>query len=220
MNSIRKSFSKILSINFLFLIGVLLGTQGCATSDHAVLAATGTVIGVELSQNPATQVPQGKLGYNRAEFAYVPTNRNKSDEAGQSGNGAADTAEVLMEIKYSDIFSSGSGIYQRLAVGKTAVSQAGAAYMFARDAEGKISPETAAALKNIKGIPATNPKAIFGKAPIRICHDESPAKKDAVEKAVTGSGFSSYEDFISNKNVTQEQINDITKKIENDCNFG
>jgi len=40
------------------------------------------------------------------------------------------------------------GIYQRLAVGKTAVSQPGAAFMFAKNANGKMEPETATAVKD------------------------------------------------------------------------
>lgn len=232
MNNIRKLFSKILMIHFVFAIGGLLCLQGCGTSDHAVLAATGTVIGVELSQNPATQIPQGKLGYNRAEFAYVPTNRGTpsggkskgSDGSGNglasTGNGAEDTAEVIMEIKYSDIFSSGAGIYQRLAIGKTAVQQPGARFMFAKDSEGKISDETAKALGKIQSIPSTAPDIILGKTPIRTCHDEDQTKKDAVEKAITDLGFGSYEDFMFNTNVTQDQINNLKKKLASDCTFG
>ena len=58
---------------------------GCA-SDHAVIASTATTIGVEVSSNPTTGVPTGVLGYRRAEFAFVPTNRAKAGEAVDTKN--------------------------------------------------------------------------------------------------------------------------------------
>ena len=121
---------------------------GCTKQGYSVLASTGTSIGVEISQNPATQFPQGKLGYNRAELAFVPTNRNGGSDAGGAGNGAKDSANVLMELRYGGIFDWGatSGIYQRLAVGTEAVTQPGAAFMFAKNAEGDLSAETSQAV--------------------------------------------------------------------------
>lgn len=123
---------------------------GCAENRHAVIAVTGTNIGVEISENPVNQVPQAKLGYQRGEIAIVPTNRSGSKDPVKpntmltDNTGAKGVANVLMELKHSNIFSFGKGgIYQRLAVGKTAVSQPGAAFMFARNQEGKIGTETA-----------------------------------------------------------------------------
>ncbi len=133
-------------------IGLLLlsavGLSGCEKQGYSVLAATGTVIGVEVSQNPATQTPQAKLGYNRGELAFVPTNRSGGKEASGFGQGATDTGEVIMELRYGGIFDVGgsSGIYQRLAVGKTAVQQKGAAYMFAKDEDGTLDTATANAI--------------------------------------------------------------------------
>jgi hypothetical protein len=137
------------------ILGICLSSQeGCNRYNHQVIAATGTSIGVEVSQNPATQVPQAKLGYQRAELAIVPTNRSaeKSTTTGNSmGEGAKDHGEVIMELRYGGIFDTGksSGIYQRLAVGKVAVSQPGAAFMFAKDDEGALSPHTADALVRV-----------------------------------------------------------------------
>ena len=131
----------------------------CSTNqEYYVIAATGTVIGVEVSQNPATQAPQAKLGYNRGELAIVPSNcppcvtddsKTPPVQCGTLGQGARDVPDVLMELRYGGIFDTGpsSGIYQRLAVGETAVAQPGAALMFARNAEGQIDPGAAAALR-------------------------------------------------------------------------
>ena len=137
------------SLTGLSLLSVVVFLQGCTQQRHAVLALTTTIIGLEVSQNPATQVPQGKLGYNRGELAFVPTNRSAKDQAGNTAGGAQDSADVLMELRYGGIFDKGasSGIYQRLAVGKTAVQQDGAAAMFIRDAEGEVDADAKDALK-------------------------------------------------------------------------
>lgn len=128
---------------------------GCANQRHQVIAATGTNIGLEISENPATQVPQAKLGYQRVELAIVPTNRSATEKAteGSMRNGAKDVADVLMELRYGDILDKHSSVYQRLAVGKTAVSQGGAAaLLFAKDANGTIGPDAQKALKAVKSI--------------------------------------------------------------------
>ena len=125
--------------------------------EYYVIAATGTVIGVEVSQNPATQTPQAKLGYNRGELAIVPSNRPACLSNGNQtaatcaqlgGGGAKDVPDVLMEIRYGGIFDLGasSGIYQRLAVGETAVRQPGATLLFARNADGAVDTAAAAAI--------------------------------------------------------------------------
>jgi hypothetical protein len=153
----NREIQKIVNI---VLVSGLTGTglSGCLEKQgYSVLASTGTVIGVEVSQNPATQTPQAKLGYNRAELAFVPTNRSGGKQATGLKNGAEDTGEVLMELRYGGIFDLGgsSGIYQRLAVGKTAVTQPGAAFMFAKDEDGTLNAKVA---ENIAQ--AINPKAL------------------------------------------------------------
>ncbi len=136
-------FLSILTLTILFLL------SGCSTTKNSVVAATGTSIGLELSQNAATQTPQMKLGYNRAEVAFV------SDEKLKDGAGGEDVANVLMELRYGGSSDTHPGIYQRLAIGKKAVTQLGAAAMFSKDANGNIS-ETS--LENLeKAINAYDP---------------------------------------------------------------
>lgn len=135
------------------LIGTALAAVagGCA-SRHMIVAATGTNIGVEVSQNPANQSPQAKLGYQRTEFAIVPTNRSAKEE---TTGGAQQHGDVIMELRYGGIFDLGksSGIYQRLAVGSKAVERPGAALMFSRDADGNVSADAAKALEALKKLP-------------------------------------------------------------------
>ena len=82
---------------------------GCA-SDHAVLATTATTIGVELSSNTTTGAPTGVLGYRRAEFAFVPTNRSRQGEAApdadQTPPDLSQVADVLMELSYGGTLSA------------------------------------------------------------------------------------------------------------------
>ncbi len=132
---------------------------GCSNTQHMVLAATGTVIGIDISQDPATQTPHAKIGYNRGELAVVPTNRiqcgkkqssNELECAPAQGRGAKDSADVLMELRFKSPFSfqGNAGIYQRLAVGENAVTQPGAAFMFAKDDSGELEPDTAKSVSN------------------------------------------------------------------------
>lgn len=121
----------------------LAALSGCAEQGYAVIATTATNIGLEISQHPATNAPQFKLGYNRAEYALVPSNRPSNERTPADGRpaGAAETADALMELRYG----GGAGtqidtsIYQRLAVGETAVRQPGATLLFARRPDGDVS---------------------------------------------------------------------------------
>jgi len=120
----------------------------CSQQGYSVIAATATTIGVSAGKDASGTGVETVLGYKRAEFAFVPTNRNGGEDAnGSPKGGAKDSAEVLMEIRYGGTDSS--SIYQRLAVGEKAVSQPGAAMLFIRNANGDVDPEAAQALSNI-----------------------------------------------------------------------
>jgi len=123
--------------NCAFLCLLLL--TGCGAINHNyVVSGTSTILGVQIAENPATQLYEAKFGYARAEVALVPT------------NGPA----VIMELRYSGIFSRSGGIYQRLAVGAEAVKQPGAAFMFAKDADGNLSSNAVQAITaKIQSIP-------------------------------------------------------------------
>jgi len=98
---------------------------GCVNT-NSVIVATGTLLGVKVAQNPATQLYQAELGFSRAEFGYIPL------------NGTNRSANVMMELKYNNLFTGG-GLYQRLAVGDIAVGQPGASMLFAKDSSGNLS---------------------------------------------------------------------------------
>ncbi|MFA6053443.1 MAG: hypothetical protein WC762_12705 [Methylobacter sp.] len=129
---------------------------GCEAVPRSVVAFTGTNIGLDISENPTTQMPHMKLGYNRAEGAFV------SDKVFHEKNGqkeSDDVANVLMELRYGDGNNINPSIYQRLAVGKTAVTQDGATALFLRSADGTIP--TKEAVDNAKNaIKALSPEKL------------------------------------------------------------
>ncbi len=188
------------------LLAALLGAA-CGTGRYAVLASTATNIGVEISQSPANQAPQAKLGYQRTELAIVPTNRpdvGRADPASPPTlKGAEQVADVVMELRYGGIFDWGpsSGIYQRLAVGSTAVRQPGASLMFLRDADGRVNEEAARALQAVRGLPETRADAAALTNRIRARYDAikdaDPTSPDLkkFETAATRAGYASLEDF-------------------------
>ncbi len=202
-------------------LGLLPFFAGCTATENHVIATTATVIGVELSQSPTTTSPQAKLGYNRAEFAYVPTNRNvKKDES--SATGAEQSADVIMELRYDGIFSNTGGIYQRLAVGSNAVKQRGAAYMFARDNKGEIKPETAAAIEK-----ALDDGAVLDvdqnrrRDKLRQAYEKTKSDKpDSIGKfdEAVAPGFASFTAFLIG-NPTAEQITVARTKLEADADI-
>lgn len=136
--------------SLLLLAAVL--ASGCSQNPTHVIASTATVIGVDMGQGQA-QAVTGTLGYKRAEFAIVPTDKLESpagggasaDPRGSARSGSAkDAASVIMELNYQGIFSSGGGIYQRLAVGDAAVIQSpAAALLFAKNTDGSVDPQAA-----------------------------------------------------------------------------
>jgi hypothetical protein len=161
------------------------------------------------------------LGYNRAETAIVPSNRSANKESGSVGNGAKDTTDVIMELKYRSIFSlSDAGIYQRLAIGPTAVSQPGAALMFAKDDQGKLDSEKAKAiteaLHTVPETPAdvTNARAPLAKARVSL----GEAKKEIFDKAAQSEGYADFRNFTLNRPSTPslEQIKKIRSELEKD----
>lgn len=201
--------------------------QGCTNTRHLVLASTGTVIGVEISQNPANQSPQAKLGYNRGELAIVPSDRQEQATSGSTPGSAKSVADVLMEIRYGGIFDLGasSGIYQRLAVGTTAVKQPGAALMFAKNADGSLNTQAVAA---IKGLPVITETVEVSKAAMRTKFQEIYSKNNKApelekfETAAKAAGYPStghvdypaFRNFIADLKASPEKAEAVRKSLD------
>jgi hypothetical protein len=176
--------------------------SACAQSPTHVIASTATVIGVDLGQGQATQAVTGTLGYKRAEFAIVPTDKSaphagggaSADPGGGAGGSAKNAASVIMELNYSGIFSNGGGIYQRLAIGDAATIQNPAtALLFAKNPDGSVSPQSAAIAQAAAGHMVAERQHIDV---IAKCLDNNGAvdatKRDAAIAKATGGAATQF----------------------------
>lgn len=133
---------------------------GCeVVGKSRILMVTSTTIGVNVQMSKSQQTPEVKIGYNREEFAMLPSDRpepkpGQGDDANavQTGkiDGAAASPEALMELNANSNVGLGlvwgGGVYQRLAVGQIAVQQPGAALLMAKGPSESVDATTA---KNI-----------------------------------------------------------------------
>lgn len=192
---------------------LLLLFLGCGNNRHAVIAVTGTNIGVEISQNPANQTPQAKLGYQRSEIAIVPSNRSGDVEPGSAKGGAADVADVLMELKFNNIFSLGrAGVYQRLAVGTKAVEQS--VFMFARDEKGKIDENTVKAIQSAQRIDIISSIDLQARI-ARLYGESTPEKKTVIEDVIKDVGFpdwNTFRDSTPSPTILKEIVEKLKEK--------
>lgn len=191
----------------ILLLAAVLALTGCRSPQHSILAASGTAIGLEVAENPASQLYHAKLGYVRSELAIVPSNRASTDYGDSTGNGAKDTGNVVMELHYGSIFNlKSASIYQRLAVGDIAVAQPGAAYMFAKNTDGTLDPATARAVSDsIKGVPSSNPQVTASKVPLAQSYAKA-ANKDDWDTVAKAQGFTSFNAFLIDTKTTQAAV--------------
>lgn len=114
------------------------------TNLHSVIATTQTGLGVSVSENPSTQLYELRFGFFRNEFTFVPGDTNHPGTV----------PDVLMELRYENIIKGGS-LYQRLAVGSTAVTQPGATLLFGKDSNGNLNSNVVATIsQKISSIPS------------------------------------------------------------------
>lgn len=180
-------------------LGLLL-LAGCATNNK-VLVATGTVIGVEIAENPTTGMYQAKLGYNRGELALVPTT-----------NGY--TPDVLVELNYTGLFSRSGGIYQRLAVGPTAVSQPGAMAMFLKNRDGTVDTNTLNAVKAaFDKIPELSADVRERKYKLSLIYRAS-ANKPTWDTAASQAGYTRFGEFLTESTTTADQCQKVEEALK------
>lgn len=175
----------------LALAALLTVLCGC-TNLHSVITSTQTGLGVSVSENPSTQLYELRFGYFRNEFAFVPGDTNHPGTV----------PDVLMEIRMENIVKGGL-VYQRLAVGQNAVTQPGAAALFAKGPDGSLDAATAAAL--MRQTPAPNAEATAGKLPLAQAYQKAADKApfDAVAKNL---GYESFAAFLTNSTVNTADV--------------
>lgn len=179
-------------MNKLLTVAALcLALCGC-TNLHSVITSTQTGLGVSVSENPSTQLYELRFGYFRNEFAFVPGDTNCPSSV----------PDVLMEIRMENIIKGGL-VYQRLAVGKNAVMQPGAALLFAKGADGSVDASIASAV--MRQTPTASAEATAGKLPLAQAYQAAPDKApyDAVAKSL---GYESFAAFLTNSTLTAADV--------------
>jgi len=223
----HRSLVKVI-INAAILVELSLLVMGCAAVRDNVLAITATVIGVQIHQKDQDKTPEVKIGYARTEFAFVPTdhetapNSKDQEKKGSASGSARNSAEVLMEINAQGSIGLGTayqgGVYQRLAVGQTAVTQPGAAFMMAKNADGKLEKDSADAVsKALQKIPETPGEVLAERKPLRIAYKALPDKKAVFDEAVKPD-YEDFQKFLAGVPETPdlETVKRIRKKLEGD----
>lgn len=187
---------------------------GCTNNKHYVIAATSTIIGVQVAQNTTSQAYEAKLGYNRSELALVPSNRASGKGDRTTGGGASDTTDVVMELNYGNIFSlSSSSIYQRLAVGKNGVSQPGAMFMFAKGKDGNLDPKVAESISRAIGsVPLVDADTTALKVPLAAAYKEA-SDKTKFNAAAKAAGFKDFDSFLIDAQ-TAAQVEAVKKGLQ------
>ena len=100
-------------IAIIFCMAMLaLGAVSCKCPSNYIFLASDTTVGFDVSEAASTSTPQATLAYKRSELAIVPC----------TTNGVA--PNVLMDFQFKTaIFTSGGGIWSRIATGDQATTQ-------------------------------------------------------------------------------------------------
>jgi hypothetical protein len=176
----------------LALLAALL-LSGCAINNpNRIVIVSGTVLGIELGENPATQLYHARLGYVRSEVALVP-----------STNGLA--PDVLLEANYGRLFTRDASLRQRLAVGRNAVGQPGAFLLFATSKDGTVDSNAAAIAKSLTSIPSPDASATAALLPLAKAYEASD-KKPEFDTVAMLRGYQNFSDFLGQGNLTTEQV--------------
>jgi hypothetical protein len=109
----------------------VLWCSGCGAKGY-IVASVQSVIGLDVSENPKTQVPHIRFGYVRSQYYYIPTGKAESGKGVPGGSGKADETPDLVSEMYVNLkFLSSAMIHERFAVGKHAVQTPAAQALFA-----------------------------------------------------------------------------------------
>jgi hypothetical protein len=112
--------------------------QGCAANGY-ITASVQSVVGLDVSENPQTQVPHVRFGFIRNQYYYIPTGKVVVS-GGPAGSGKADeTPELVSDIYVKMEFLQSGEIKEKFAVGAVAVSTDTAKVMFTDKDKGTIT---------------------------------------------------------------------------------
>lgn len=98
---------------------------GCKTPPNYIIMTSGTTLGFDVSESPATASPQATLAYKRVELALVPCQTNY-------------TPDALMEFRFESGMFVKNYIYSRVATGPNATVASPAAVMMSKSPNGNL----------------------------------------------------------------------------------
>lgn len=98
---------------------------GCKTPPNYIIMTSGTTVGFDVSESPATASPQATLAYKRTEMALVPCQTNY-------------TPDALMEFRFESGMFVKNYIYSRVATGPNATVQTPAVLMMSKSPDGNL----------------------------------------------------------------------------------
>ena len=104
---------------------------GCAGNGY-ITSSVSTVLGLDVSENPKTQVPHVRFGYVRSGLYYVPTGKTESANGGSttSSGQANETPSVVSDIFVHSKFLTDITISEKFAIGSDAVQSQAAQQSF------------------------------------------------------------------------------------------
>lgn len=108
-------------------LSMALGLGACATG--YIVSSVQSVIGLDVSENPQTQVPHIRFGFVRSQYYYIPT--GKSESKGGPSSGKADEVPPMVSSFDVDLaFLQTVTIREKFAVGAAAVQTDAAKLLF------------------------------------------------------------------------------------------
>lgn len=153
-NSINKMKIYIRLGSELSYLVIMLFLCGCSGNGY-ITSSVGTVLGLDVSENPKTQVPHIRFGYVRNGLYYVPTGKTLTTSNGNVGiaGPANETPTVVSEIFVNSKFLTDITISEKFAIGQGAVNSGSATATFANPA--------AQAVASSNGGVTTTPTAVL-----------------------------------------------------------
>jgi hypothetical protein len=164
----------------LLALGTL--TAGCTTNGY-ITSSVSTVLGLDVSENPKTQIPHVKFGYARTGLYYVPTGKTAYGDPGQTASYALqnsdsvkDTPQVVSEIFVHSKFLTDITISEKFAIGATAVDS--------HAAVATLGNPAAQAVAATNGTVSAGPASVV--LPTKVVTQKVPDEtlKPRVEKAI------------------------------------
>lgn len=132
--------------------------QSCATNGY-ITSSVATVVGLDVSENPKTQIPHVRFGYARTGMYYVPTGKTTTPGQTDAGGSVRETPTLVSEIFVHSKFLDGITISEKFAIGEAAVQSSAAATTFADNSAHSVASNGSVVQTGGGVIPMIQPRA-------------------------------------------------------------